>query len=144
MNVDEFLRSKYLGASDLNGKEPVVTISRISMENMRDGQRKVAIFINNHPKGILLNKTNTKAIAALYGKETDAWVGKRIKLVSVWTEYGGQPTQGLRIVPPGVDPTPIRGSAPGNAMHDWQASSSPPPATSADDFGARLEDEVPF
>lgn len=140
MNADDYIQSKYLGASDLKGKEPVVTIASVSLEKMRDQQQKLAISINNHPKGILLNKTNTKAVAAMYGKETDNWIGKKIRLVSVWTEYGGQPTQGLRIVPPGIDPTPQRG--PDTTLQ--AAPHSPPPAHSADDFGARLEDEVPF
>ena len=139
-NVNEIYQSKYLSYSDLQGKEPVVTITQVEIAKMDDGEVKLCIYVNNKPKGIILNKTNAKSIAALYGDETGAWVGKHVKLVTVWTEFQGKPVQAIRIVPPVVDTMQQRGGA-----DDWQApSASPPPAKSADDFGARLEDDIPF
>lgn len=132
-NIDDLYPSKYLSASDLQGKEPTVTITQITMEKMTDGQVKPCIFANNRPKGIILNKTNAMSIASLYGKNTDGWIGKKIKLVKVWTDFQGKPVEAIRIVPPGVETMQERG----------MAAQAPPPAQ-ADDYGATMDDEVPF
>lgn len=135
MNVDTLYPSKYLSASDLQGKEPTVTITQISMEKMTDGQTKPCVFINNKPKGIVLNKTNAMAIANMYGKETDNWIGKKIKLVKVWTDFQGKPVEAIRIVQPGAEVMREFGPAP--------QQSAPPPID--DDFGGfDPDDEVPF
>lgn len=140
MNINEIYQSKFLSASDLQGKEPTVTITQVEMEKMNDGEMKLCIYVNNRPKAIVLNKTNARAVAALYGDETNNWTGKRIKLVSVWTDFQGKPVQAIRIVPPGVDTTPQRGPAP----DDWQAPPSQvPPAQTPADYGA-LNDDVGF
>lgn len=103
MNVDDLYPSKYLSAADLQGKEPTVTITQLTMEKMTDGQNKPCIFVNNRPKGIILNKTNAMSIASMYGKHTDGWIGKKIKLVKVWTDFQGKPVEAIRIVPPSGD-----------------------------------------
>jgi hypothetical protein len=136
MNVDELYPSKYLSAGDLQGKEPTVTITQITMEKMTDGQNKPCIFVNNRPKGIILNKTNAMAIASMYGKNTDAWIGKKIKLVKVWTDFQGKPVEAIRLVPPGIETMQERGMA-------AQAPANPPPAQ-PDDYGALMDDEIPF
>ena len=138
-NINEIYQSKYLSYSDLQGKEPIVTVTQVEVAKMDDGEVKLCIYVNNRPKGIILNKTNAKSIAALYGDESGAWIGKRVKLVTVWTEYAGKPVQAIRIVPPGVDVMQQRGPA-----FDAQAPQSPSPPRSPDDFGARLEDDIPF
>jgi hypothetical protein len=140
MNINEIYQSKFLSASDLQGKEPTVTITQVEMEKMNDGEMKLCIYVNNRPKAIVLNKTNARAIASLYGDETNNWSGKKIKLVSVWTDFQGKPVQAIRIVPPGADQMQQRGPA-----DDYQAPptrSAPPPAQ-PEDYGA-LNDEVPF
>jgi len=131
MMASDFIQNKFLGVTDLKGKEPIVTISRVEVENMRDGTSKLAIYINGHPKGILLNKVNTRSIQGMYGDDTDGWIGNKIKLVAVWTEYQGKPTQGLRIMAPGVD-TDVRQAPPKQTLS--QMASTP----------AAFEDEVPF
>lgn len=137
MNVDDLYPSKYLSAADLQGKEPTVIITQFTMEKMTDGQNKPCIYVNNRPKGVILNKTNAMAIASMYGKIIDGWIGKRIKLVKVWTDFQGKPVEAIRIVPPGVETMQERGMA-------AQAPASPPPAQ-PDDYGAALQDdEIPF
>jgi hypothetical protein len=134
MNINEVFDSKYLRAADLQGKTPVVTITQIEMAKMQDGQNKPCIFLNNKPKGLVLNKTNATMIAKLYGGETDAWIGKQVRLITAWVEYQGDTVQAIRIRPPSdvvyTADTPA-------------AAPVIPPAHSQDDYGA-LDDEVPF
>lgn len=136
MNVDDLYPSKYLSASDLQGKEPTVVITQMTMEKMTDGQNKPCIFVNNRPKGIVLNKTNAMAIASIYGKNTDGWIGKKIKLVKVWTDFQGKPVEAIRIVQPGIETMQERG-------FEAQAPASPPPAQ-ADEYGAFDAEDIPF
>src|SRR6185295_16687808 len=128
-NVNEIYQSNYLTASDLQGKEPTVTITQVEVAKMNDGQAKLCVYVNNRPKGIVLNKTNAKAIAALYGDESSRWVDKKVKLVTVWTDFQGKPVQAIRVIPPQGDELSMTSQAP--------AQQAPPPK-SADDFGARL------
>lgn len=134
-NINEIYQSKYLSSSDLQGKEPTVTITQVEVEKMNDGETKLCIYVNNKAKGIVLNKTNAKAVAALYGDESSRWVGRKVKLVTVWSDFQGKPVQAIRIIPPMGDDLSMTSQAP--------PALSPPPATQ-NDYGARLDDEVPF
>lgn len=137
-NVNDIYQSNYLTASDLQGKEPTVSITEVQVAKMNDGQPKLCVYVNNRPKGIVLNKTNAKAIAMLYGDESNRWIGKKIKLVTVWTDYQGKPVQAIRIVPPvGGDDY---NAPPVNTAPVQQA----PPADHPASFTRDLDDEVPF
>lgn len=129
VSINDVYQSNYLSASDLQGKEPVVTITGAEMKSMNDGQAKLCIFVNNKQKGIILNKTNARAIGTLYGEETDRWIGKRIKLVTVWTDFQGKPVQAIRVIPPG-----------GDALSAQAPIDEPPPPRGEDDYSRKNED----
>lgn len=82
MRVDQLIESKYMKASDLNGEEHIVTIKDVDFELVgQDKQKKPVIFFKNLPKGMILNKTNIKAIEMATGEsDTDDWVGKKVTL----------------------------------------------------------------
>jgi hypothetical protein len=135
-NINDIYQSKYLAASDLQGKEPTVTITQVEVDKMNDGQMKICIYVNNKPKGIVLNKTNAKAIAVLYGDESSRWIGKKVKLVVVWTDFQGKPVQAIRIIPPQGDELSQSFTSQAPAI----PPDHPPPQSYARDF----DDEVPF
>lgn len=126
-NVNDIYQSNYLTAADLKGQEPTVTITQVEIAKMNDGAMKICLYVNNKPKGIVLNKTNARAVATLYGDESDKWVGRKLKLVTVWTDYQGKPVQAIRVIPPAGDELSMAAQA--------------PPAQS---FKRDLDDEVPF
>lgn len=100
MNINDLITSKYLKAADLNGSEPTVTISHVTMERMGEDTRPV-LYMQGKEKGVVLNKTNLEMLGSMYGDETDGWTGRKAKLVAVWTQDKmGKPVQGLRFVPP--------------------------------------------
>jgi len=135
-NVNDIYQSNYLTATDLQGKEPTVTITEVQIAKMNDGQAKLCIHVNNRPKGIVLNKTNAKSIATLYGDESSRWIGRKIKLVTVWTDYQGKPVQAIRVVPPVGENLNVPPRLPPQAP----STASVEPA----DFRRDLDDEVPF
>ena len=96
MRISEEFPSKYLKADDLRGRDHRVTIARVEREKMGD-DFKLVVYFNGKEKGVVLNKTNSYAIAAAYGDETNDWFGNDVILFSVMTEYGGKTTPAIRI-----------------------------------------------
>lgn len=74
----------YIGAFDLQGRDVVVTISKvIGGELTAMGGRKSKkpiLYFENKDKGMIMNKTNSKTVAAMFGNFVETWVGKRITL----------------------------------------------------------------
>ena len=74
----------YLGHFDLQGKEVTVTINKVLAGDLtaQGGRKskKPIIYFEGKEKGMILNKTNSKTIAAMYGAYVEEWVGKRITL----------------------------------------------------------------
>jgi hypothetical protein len=112
----------YIFAFDLNGKDVTVEITRvIAGELVSNGGRKTkkpVAFFKGKEKGLALNSTNCKTIAALYGNDTTTWVGKRITLYPTTTTMGGDTVECIRVRPRA--PT-------GNAKTDTAPASNAPP-----------------
>ncbi len=84
----------YIFAFDLQGKDVVVTITKVIGgtlvgEGGRKTKKPVAYF-EGKEKGLALNSTNCKLIAAMYGNDTDGWIGKKITLYPTTTSFGSQ------------------------------------------------------
>lgn len=100
--------SKYLQATDFEapdwklGREPTLTIRQVVLEVMegeKKDEKKVKgmILLAEVPKGWVMNVTNAKCMAAMWGDETNAWVGKRITLMSEKVYAFGEWVPGIRI-----------------------------------------------
>jgi hypothetical protein len=48
-------------------------------------------------RGMVINRTNLKRIIAMYGNETDTWVGKRITLYESETDFNGRTVPCIRV-----------------------------------------------
>lgn len=99
MNINTAFPSKYLKASDLGEAQPVVTISRVEIEPVGQGRdMKPILYFQGKEKGLVLNKTNSRKVAALAGSfETDEWVGTQIKLYATEVEFQGETVEAIRI-----------------------------------------------
>lgn len=93
--------SEYLHEYDLPAAE--VTVEIMSVEateaQLAGGKKKKAplVAFKGAEKKLLLNKTNAKAIAALYGNDTAAWPGKKVTLFRSTTEMAGETVACIRI-----------------------------------------------
>ena len=101
MKILDAFPSKFVKASDLQGREQVVTIREVRLENIRGG-KKPTLYFDGKKKGMILNKTNATAIAAMYGGETDAWVGKALTLYPTMVEFQGGMVESIRVKGPRV------------------------------------------
>ena len=104
--------SMYLGSHDIGPKDLVLTIRRIVVEELkteRGTERKpVAYFVESEAKAkadrseekrLVLNKTNARIIANLYGNEVNDWAGKRISLYSAKVSAFGAEVDAVRVRP---------------------------------------------
>ena len=136
MNFKDAFPGLYLKADDIEGVEPIVTISHIETEPIGPTKemRLVAHFQGKH-KGLVLNLTNSNMIAQLTdSNDTDDWVGARIKLFATTTEYQGKTVPCIRVKSATpkpskakVKPTPVEVDDANDALAD-----------------VAEEDEIPF
>lgn len=98
-----FFDRDYIYAFDLNGKDVTVEISKVVQGELTGSggrkARKPVAYFKGKEKGLALNSTNCKTIAALYGNDTTAWVGKRITLYPTTTTMGGDTVECIRVRP---------------------------------------------
>lgn len=93
----------YIGAYSLDPDQDLtVTIDYVAREQITGtGGKKeectVAHLVNNKP--FILNATNSKSIAKLYGNFIEDWAGQKITLFATTTRMGGETVECLRIRP---------------------------------------------
>jgi|SRR6267154_3092446 len=74
----------YIGAFDLQGRDITVTISKVvggeltAMGGRKS--RKPILYFAGKERGMIMNKTNSKTVAALYGNFVEGWVNKRVTI----------------------------------------------------------------
>lgn len=98
--------SEMLYAYDLegaNGRDVVLQIEKVwggelVGEKGRKSKKPFVKFVGKDKK-LALNKTNGKAIATMYGPNTEEWVGKYIAIYATTTEYNGEQRECIRVRP---------------------------------------------
>lgn len=99
--MNEMYPSKYLKASDIEGHEPIVTIRRIEIEELGQGEEKdtkPVLYFDGKDKGLALNVTNATVIALIYNSDdSDDWIGRKIKLYVDIVAYKGKATKAIRV-----------------------------------------------
>jgi hypothetical protein len=95
MRIDNAFPSTYLKASDLQGNTVTVRMSHVKMEDI-GGDHKPILYFQNKEKGLVLNKTNSNNIAAIYGPETDDWAGQPIDLFPTMVDFQGKSVEAIR------------------------------------------------
>ena len=142
MKISDLLQSNWLRKEDL--ADPVAgevfTIRRITEELVgADQQSKWALHWRERDvQPMLLNKTNLRLLASIYGDETDQWVGKEVEVYfDPSVSYGSQIVGGLRVRPP-RPPQPRRRSS--QPVED----EDPPPRRKRGESGGLPDDDIPF
>ena len=90
----------YLGAYSLDESTLVVEIKKVEKRQIpgADGKKDdavVAELVGQKP--MILNATNMKTIASLYGNYIEDWVGKKVTLFVATVKAFGTTTEALRI-----------------------------------------------
>lgn len=85
MNAELLHQSDYIKAVDFGGKDVTVEIQEVNLEVLEDtkGVKKkkgTISLVRPADKKWVLNVTNLRCLIAMFGKETDDWIGKRVTL----------------------------------------------------------------
>jgi hypothetical protein len=96
MLVSEAYPSKFLKATDLQGREHRDTIANVNFENVGDDKKLVAYF-EGRSKGLVLNKTNARAVSKVYGDDSRNWAGKEIILHETVVDFRGDSVPTIRV-----------------------------------------------
>jgi len=98
MLISTAFPSKYLKAADLSGEPTTVTMTLVKNEQVaRNGDAQPVLYFKEFQQGIVLNKTNAKAIAKLFGDDTNRWRGSKIELFEAMVEFQGDVVPSLRV-----------------------------------------------
>jgi len=137
-NIDTLFPSKFLKASDLQGKEPVVVIREVKYEPVgQQKDMKAVVYFERVHKGLVLNKTNANRITQIAGSGiTEEWAGVQIKLHATMVEFQGEPTEAIRIRP--VSP------ARQNPLRPAEAFAPQPTPAAPDALFERVSKEPPL
>lgn len=106
-------QTEFLAAVELKGRDVTLTIARVDMETLRregdddedasSERRPVVHFeeMQRRPKKdrkrLVLNVTNAKTIAKLYGNATEDWTGKPITLYPTTCKAFGEVVECIRV-----------------------------------------------
>lgn len=83
-NFDELYPGRFLKAGLFKGAKPTLTIKDVDIEELEGQigkkQSKGVISFVERPMELCLNKTNGLCLKAMFGKELQNWIGKRVTL----------------------------------------------------------------
>ena len=131
MNIFGTNLFEYLAGEMFLDKEghPLVakmTIKDVEIRKIANGrgvdEDKPVVSFKERPKLLVLNKTNARAIAGMYGVETEDWVGQKIALTGEHGAWFGK--KGVRVVV--LDHLPANGNG--------KVAAPPPPELTEDDI----------
>lgn len=94
------------------------------MEDVGDAERKPVMSFEGRSKTMVLNKVNSRTIAALYGDDTLMWQGKPLVLFPAQVDFRGDTVEAIRVrapKPPATPKPPVReqlSENPGDDMND--------------------------
>jgi hypothetical protein len=101
MHWQTMFKGNYITAVEFGDKVPTLTIADVRMVKLEqdDGRQKDkgVIFFSETERGWVLCKTNAMCLAAMFGDDTSAWVGKRVTLVSQMVNVGREKKPGIRV-----------------------------------------------
>jgi hypothetical protein len=83
IDFSQLYPGRFVKAGDLKGRDVTMQISDVAMEELEgdDGKRaKAIISFAGAKKQLVLNRTNGLCLRAMFGRETDAWLGRRVTL----------------------------------------------------------------
>jgi hypothetical protein len=109
MRASDFISSPYFNANDFGDQPENWAIAGVSAEVIgRDDPAQKAVLELSDGNGktasrrLVLNKLNIRALAKAFGDDMKTWVGRPIRIHSVWVAFRGEQVRGIRVMPGAV------------------------------------------
>lgn len=84
MDFDQLFPGRFLKAGEFQGRAVTLTITAVALEDLpqeKGGDRaKGIVSFAESKRQLVLNRTNGECIKAMFGRNTDDWIGKRVTL----------------------------------------------------------------
>jgi len=111
MKSNDVFPSRWLKAAEIEGDGEIVTIRKVTMEEIgEERERKPIIAFEETDQELVVNLTNWTTIADLTGlDDSDDWPGHKIKLVRRKVQYGKKTVDAIRIE---AADKPVKGEVP--------------------------------
>jgi hypothetical protein len=151
LRASDFDKSPYFRAEDLQ-TEKKFRIKEVTAEEVGEKkEQKAVVWFKNDKRGLVLNKTNNRAIRGAFGDDMDGWKEKIIIVVPTMTDFRGKLVPALRVrIPSPKQATAGNGQAvtaappPSQPVQVAQPAQAPqPPAQELDEFGQPQSPEKP-
>ena len=81
MRMSDMFPAKYLKKEDFDAPT-VLTIKNCAVEEVGKNDAKPVMYFNERVKGLVLNKTKASLLSETFGDDSDAWVGRKVRLSS--------------------------------------------------------------
>ena len=101
-NEGNFLSVAKLRSEGLEDKPLTIALSEsVELQDSQTQQvkKKLKLSFSETTSVLLLNRTNADAIAEKFGDDFTKWMGKKIKLLVINTNFKGQKTPGMMAFP---------------------------------------------
>ncbi|MGH8606182.1 MAG: hypothetical protein ACREX9_01800, partial [Gammaproteobacteria bacterium] len=90
MDIYDAFPSSYFRANDVKGCDLRLSIAGYRLEVIGDDEKsKPVLTFEGEDRALILNKTNGIVLADGLGRETDAWIGCSIELLTTRVPYQG-------------------------------------------------------
>jgi|ERR1700761_5917532 len=100
-DIDQMKDSDLLYAADLKGKTVVVEIADINARDFQDDDEKAKkmylLNLKGKTKKLGINRTNQLLISKMFGRNPNAWIGKRIAIHPTTTRLSGETVPCIRV-----------------------------------------------
>jgi hypothetical protein len=132
-DFDDLYGGQYLAATDLKQGVFAVIEKIESGVFARDGKTsrpKMVLHFRDAKKPVILNKTNAVTLASAYGKDFNAWIGKKVRVEPEKTPFGGKIVPCIRLYPVREQQQQVAAPAPKPAPespHYTERNPPPPP-----------------
>lgn len=100
MDYRKMFHSQWFTASELDGGEETLTITKVTREMVKSEtgeEERPTVHFAESDKPLVLNKTNARKIAGRFGNETDEWIDKQVTLRESVTTYRGEEVLCVRV-----------------------------------------------
>ena len=101
MDYEALFPGRFLKAAEFKGREVTKTISAVEIVELPqdDGGERArgVVSFSDTPKQWVLNRTNAVCLAAMFGRDTDGWIGKRVCLHPAEARFGRERVLAVRV-----------------------------------------------